>query len=117
MLALVLVALSACLGSYSEQRKYTLSVGALFKNEATILEEWIQHYLAEGVEHFYLVNDHSTDHYLAILSKYGPNKITLFDHGHAHAQIHNYLSFLPLASRESEWLFVVDLDEFVSAIV
>ena len=30
---------------------------AIFKNESHILEEWIQHYIKEGVQHFYLINN------------------------------------------------------------
>ena len=35
-------------------KKYFLSVLSVFKNESHILEEWLNHYINEGVEHFYL---------------------------------------------------------------
>ena len=54
---------------------YNLVVAAVFKNEAPILKEWILHYLKWGVEHFYLVNDGSTDNYLEIIKDY---PVTLF---------------------------------------
>lgn len=50
--------------------KYYLSIGAIFKNEANIFQEWIDHHLYHGVEHFYLLNDHSTDEYMKILQPY-----------------------------------------------
>lgn len=40
---------------------------SVFKNEAHILEEWIQHYKKRDVCHIYLVNDFSTDDYLPIV--------------------------------------------------
>ena len=55
---------------YAFFKMYKLSVGALFKNEASILKEWIEHYLHHGVEHFYLINDNSTDNFLDVLQPY-----------------------------------------------
>ena len=40
-----------------------LSIIAMFKNESYIIEQWIQHYLLEGVNHFYLIDNGSTDDY------------------------------------------------------
>ena len=42
---------------------YKLSVGAIFKNEAHEIREWIRHYLYHGADHFYLIDDGSTDNY------------------------------------------------------
>ena len=33
-----------------------LSVLAIFKNEGHIINEWLNHYLLEGVDHFYLID-------------------------------------------------------------
>ena len=46
--------------------KYKLSVGGVFKNEAHSIKEWIDHYLFHGADHFYLINDGSTDNTLSI---------------------------------------------------
>ena len=48
----------------------------MFKNESYIIEQWIQHYLLEGVNHFYLIDNGSTDDYECKIKKY-MNKITL----------------------------------------
>ena len=53
-----------------------LSVLAMFKNEAPIIEEWIEHYIREGVEHFYLIDNGSSDNYESKINKY-KTKITL----------------------------------------
>ena len=36
---------------------YNLSILAMFKNESWIIKEWIEHYLLEGVDHFYLIDN------------------------------------------------------------
>ena len=56
--------------------KYYLSVVSIFKNESMILEEWINHYIKESVQHFYLVNNGSDDNFMPIINKY-KNYITL----------------------------------------
>ena len=36
------------------ERQYKVSIGAIFKNEALYLKEWIEFHRIVGVEHFYL---------------------------------------------------------------
>ena len=60
--------------------KYYLTVLATFKNEGKILEEWLEHHITHGIEHFYLVNDHSTDNCMSLLAPYLENGIvTMFN--------------------------------------
>jgi hypothetical protein len=95
---------------------YILSIGAIFKNEASYLKEWIEHYLARGVDHFYLINDNSNDDYLKILNKY-KEKITLF---HISEQFNSYgrqdyfynKYLFPVLS-ETKWILICDIDEYV----
>jgi len=56
---------------------HTFCVGAVFRNESHILDEWIRHYLDRGADHIYLVNDFSNDNFLDKILPFG-NKITLF---------------------------------------
>jgi hypothetical protein len=59
---------------------YTLSVGAMFKNEEHAIVEWIEHYLYHGVQHFYLINDGSTDTSVMKLQPYiDKGLVTLFN--------------------------------------
>lgn len=95
-------------------KKFYLTVMAIFKNESHILEEWIEHYIKEGVEHFYLINNGSTDNFMDILNKY-TDRITYYDLPERHVQEKHYCSLLPKIKQESEWLLVCDLDEFVFA--
>ena len=100
---------------------YYLAVAAIFKNESRLLKEWIEHYFLHGVEHIYLIDDHSTDDFLAVLTPYlQEKKITLFQHTEewSHYQgrqkdMYNYFFFPKVREREMKWLLVVDIDEYV----
>ena len=87
-----------------------LSVLSVFKNESHIFEEWITHYLNEGVDHFYLIDNESTDEYLDILYKYF-NKISLIKNVHPSPQPSCYTALIP--NIQSEWTLICDLDEFI----
>ena len=96
---------------------YKLSVGAVFKNEEHAIVEWIEHYLLHGADHFYLVDDQSTDTSVAKLQPYiDKGLVTLIPTtwgrylGRQRAMYSHY--FLPVI-KESEWFLIVDLDEFV----
>ncbi len=96
---------------------YRLAVGAMFKNERHALVEWIEHYLYHGADHFYLIDDGSTDDGVTILQPYVERGIvTLTTHspprqiGRQQAMYDKYvLPHLP----ETRWLLICDLDEFV----
>jgi len=97
--------------------QYTLCVGAIFKNEGHILKEWIDHYLFHGVEHFYLINDQSSDNYAEILEPYiQRNQVTLnspiWDH-YVGRQFQMYNQFILPHLNTTEWQLMVDLDEFM----
>jgi len=92
-----------------------LSVIAIFKNESNILREWLEHYLMEGVDHFFLIDNDSNDNYQQILEPYVRDKlIDLQCDKRTHMQIAHYnWYYLDKLKKESEWVIVVDLDEFM----
>ena len=93
---------------------YFLSIGAIFKNESIALEEWLRHYIKEGVDHFYLIDNGSTDNYADILRNY--DCITLFKDDRRHIQIDAYNRYIyPRAIQETTYLAMFDLDEFAYA--
>ena len=49
---------------------YDLAVVSMFKNESMILGEWLAHHVGVGVQHFYLIDNGSTDDYLPVLTPY-----------------------------------------------
>lgn len=96
---------------------YKLSVFSMFKNETHCLKEWIEHYIFHGVEHFYLINDNSDDNFLDVLTPYIEKGIvTLFNarwdyYLGRQKDIYNFY-VLPRI-KESKWLLMVDMDEFM----
>ena len=94
-------------------RVHPLVVVAIFKNEAHIMKEWLQHYTRQGVTHFYLINNGSTDNWELETMGF---PVTVHTDTVKHKQISHYNSyFLHKIKKEAEWLFVVDLDEFMYA--
>lgn len=97
---------------------YFFSVGAIFKNESHCIKEWIEHYLNQGAEHFYLINDGSTDDTPEIIQPYiNRNLITLYNSdeprilGRQRNAYNRYI--LPhVNNKDTKWLLICDLDEF-----
>ena len=50
-------------------KKGFICIVSVFKNESHILEEWIQHYLRQGIDHIFLTDNGSSDDYMDILKK------------------------------------------------
>lgn len=91
-----------------------LALGAIFKNEAHIFQEWIEHYLSEGVEHFYLIDNGSTDDYRKILQPYiDAKQVTLFEDQTQHAQAALYNKYFQPILPTTTWFIVCDFDEFI----
>lgn len=100
--------------------KYTLSIGAIFKNEARFFDEWIRYHRMVGVEHFYLYNDKSTDNWEEVLKPYIdeglvevtywpiPQRNSLIDY-----QCRAYRDVLKKTVGVTEWIALTDLDEFI----
>ena len=95
-------------------RQHVFAVMAIFRNESHILVEWIEHYLMFGADHIYLINNRSTDDCLHVLSPYlADGRVSLFSCDDEGCQISAYSALLPLLCRETEWVGVFDLDEFI----
>ena len=99
-------------------KKYYLSVLAIFKNETYVLKEWIDHYISEGVEHFYMIDNNSNDNPDTILKPYiDDGMVDLFHERRKQRfiQLPAYNRLFPKLKVESEWLLVIDLDEIMYA--
>ncbi len=90
---------------------YELGVVAYLKNEHHIIDEWIQHYLRVGVTKFYMFDNGSSDHTIALLQKYG-DCVTIVDASEM-TQRRASGSGFKMARKECDWVFVCDLDEFL----
>lgn len=97
-----------------EQKKYKVSICAIFKNEAIYLKEWIEYHKIVGIEHFYLYNNNSEDDYQSVLKPYiNEGVVTLVQWPHNQAQMQAYKNGVEQFSKETEWLSFIDIDEFI----
>lgn len=97
---------------------FYFTIGAIFKNEAHILKEWIEHYKLHGVDHIYLINDSSTDNYIYILQPYiDSNYITLYNNNvvcnNVGRQTILYNYYFNKHLQDTKWFGILDLDEFL----
>ena len=98
-----------------EKSKYTFCVMAIFKNESMNLKMWIEHYLWQGVEHFYLIDNGSDDNPYDILKEYiDKGVITYYYRAEKHQQVQHYRYIFDKERlrEKTKWLCICDLDEF-----
>ena len=92
---------------------HKLVVVAIFKNEAVAMREWLNHYVREGVDHFYMIDNGSTDNWQSEVEGF---PVTIYSDTEKAKQMEHYNNyFLEEVKRNSEWVMVVDLDEFMYA--
>ena len=93
--------------------RYNLVVVGIFKNEAVAMREWLLHHIGQGVEHFYLINNGSTDDWQ---SQVDGLPVTVYNDNKKHKQSQHYNDyFLDIVKVEALWVAVIDLDEFFYA--
>jgi hypothetical protein len=101
--------------TYTENNTSDLALVGIFKNESHIMKEWLDHYIKEGVSHFFLIDNGSTDNYQEILEPYIKKKIVdLVVDSKKHSQIQHYEKFLN-KYKKYKWLIICDFDEFIYA--
>jgi hypothetical protein len=101
--------------------KYKLCIMAIFKNEEEYLEEWLEHHINQGVEHFYLYCNDEVDNlikkyeYLSKYSKY----ITLIlwndkiNNGSETIQRQAYTHCVTNYNKEYDFIMMLDIDKFL----
>lgn len=123
---LVLLAFLALFFLTHPRPKYELAVGAIFRNEARFLSEWIEYHRLVGVEHFYLYNNLSEDGYREVLEPYLREGIVeLFEWPYDSTsqkewnpiQCLAYNDLIEKKGRETKWLAIIDTDEFILPMV
>jgi len=99
-----------------------LSLVAIFRDDAPFLKEWIEFYRLVGVEHFYLYNHLSKDEYAEVLEPYIKEGIVeLYNVTKEPSNIQEwnkiqtqvYSAVAKLSADQTEWLIMVDTDEFL----
>ena len=123
-LSVILLSLAsfAYFNPFAKSLPYKLSTIAIFQNEDRFLKEWIDFHLALGVDHFYLYNNLSKDNYRQVLQPYVDRGIVdLYDWPYASKDQNNwtkiqsaaYREGIKLAKETSEWVAIIDTDEFL----
>jgi hypothetical protein len=93
---------------------HTLSACAIYLNEASYLEEWIEFHRLVGVERFYLYDNGSTDEHADVLDPYVREGIVILrDWPPAPGQISAYADCLARDRDDSRWIAFIDVDEFL----
>lgn len=117
--------LAAKKGEYCpKQYEHELAVCAIFQNEADYLKEWIEFHKLVGIQHFYLYNHLSQDHFREVLFPYiESGEVELFDwedHYNSKGNVHwpltqtsAYNHAVQLAKKRVKWLAIIDIDEFL----
>lgn len=94
----------------------SLCLVGIFKNEGHIIEEWIEHYLKQGVDKFYLIDNGSDDNYQEKIQKYrDDNTLEIIFDAKKHSQVELYNTHFLTKCKSYDWVIVCDLDEFIYA--
>lgn len=114
--------------SLENQKSYELAICAIFKEEALYLKEWIEFHKLQGVEHFFLYNNNSSDEYLEVLAPYiKKNEVTLVDWNYSYNPLEQkgnrtpwldiqssaYKNCIELYGNKAIWIAFIDVDEFL----
>lgn len=93
--------------------KHNIAIGAIFKNEASNLFEWLSFHSGVGVTHFFLYNNNSTDNYFEVLSPWiEKGQVTLIDWPKGN-QRGAYTHCIRQVRAQCRWIAFIDLDEFL----
>lgn len=97
------------------ETKYTLGLLVIAKNETMVINEYIEHYLWQGVEQIYFIDNGSTDDTKRKLVKYiQKGQLQYFDMPEKHKQEEHYNHiYNSVAKQECKWLIVCDVDEYI----
>lgn len=105
------------MGTLKKDRANKLSVGAIFRDEAAYLDEWLVFHTFIGVDKFYLYNHRSSDNYMEVLKPWiASGRVELrqaVEQKGKNTQILTYMHCLRTSRFSTKWLAFIDLDEFL----
>ena len=89
-----------------------LVVVAIFRNEADVLSEWLEHHLWQGVEHFFLIDNNSTDDWRTAVAPFAKH-VSVRTENKRHQQARHINTWLKHLQARARWVLEIDVDEFV----
>jgi hypothetical protein len=94
--------------------EHKLVIGAIFRDEARFLDEWIAFHHRRGVGHFYLYDNGSSDDVDVALAPWlARGIVTLVRWPHRPGQKGAYRDCLRRCRNTARWLTFIDIDEFL----
>lgn len=107
---------------FSREEKHELCICSIFQNDARFLKEWIDFHRKQGVDHFYLYNNNSTDNPKKVLQPYiNARIVTLINWNLKYSdycdwntiQCQSYLDCVRKIQNKCVWCAFLDTDEFL----
>src|SRR5688572_18214642 len=90
-----------------------LSMCAVLRNEALYLKEWLDFYIKQGVEHFYLYDNDSTDNGFEVVRPYKEQGLVTWHETKGLCQQRvAYNHTIREFQDQTEWCCFFDIDEF-----
>lgn len=94
-----------------------LSVLCISKNEGSYLKEWIEYHKLVGVERFYFYDNDSSDNTKEVLEPYiKAGNVIYHEISGNSQQFPAYRDCIRKYARETRWLAIIDIDEFIVPI-
>jgi hypothetical protein len=93
----------------------SLCLLAVAKNEEMVIDEWIRHYIWQGVDHFYIIDNGSTDNMKNVLTKYIKKGILSYfynEERYQQVKLYNQI-YKPYIKNKYDWLIICDVDEYI----
>lgn len=105
---------AAKLGLPGVKKPAYLSLAAIIKNEAPYIREWVCFYYLNGVEKFYLYDNESEDNLREVLSDFvSAGIVEIINCPGKAKQVPAYNDALSRLRYKTQWLMIVDADEFM----
>ena len=96
------------------RKRVYLSIACIIKDEAEYIEEWLDFYLSQGVERFYIFDNDSTDQIKEVLKKYIEKEQVVYIYFPGKkVQLTAYTYAAHLFKNETFWMAFLDADEFM----
>jgi hypothetical protein len=84
------------------------------KDEGQYIKEWLEYYLMQGVNHFYIYNNNGTDNTKEIIDSYiQKGLVTWHDYPGRRQQENIYNHAVHHYKNETRWMGFIDIDEFI----
>lgn len=94
--------------------KYQLAFVCIIKNEALYIKEWMDFHILQGVEHFYVYDNGSTDNIKEVLQPYiEKGFVTYTPYPGMYMQHRAYNDAVKKYKNDVRWMGFIDPDEFV----